>query len=143
MKSRGLITGWPVVLLLGAGLVSAKAPPADRVWVAIHPVQCLDNPWEQDWLATHHNRAWKYPRQKESAILRAYFRKNGIQILELMVKPYQQSEPICRTCNCARGDTLLLLIRAEDSPRMGRWGYTDRIPYEEPQKPPKHEPSSY
>jgi hypothetical protein len=142
MNPRGLIVAWGAVLLVGGGTVAGKTLRVDRVWVAIRPVQCLGNPWEKDWLAKHHNRAWRYPSRKEPAILKAYFKKKGVQILDLRVKPYQKSEPLCRTCDCARGDTLLLLIRAQDSLQMGQWGYTDRIPYE-PQKPPKHEPSSY
>ena len=38
------------------------------VWVTIDPIQCLSNPWEQDWLASHDNDYDAYPRDEESRL---------------------------------------------------------------------------
>ena len=34
-------------------LTACRDDEEGQVWVSIDPIQCLGNPWEQDWLLTH------------------------------------------------------------------------------------------
>ena len=107
----------------------------DKVWVLVRPVQCLGNPWEKQWLAKHNNQGSQYPRQKEFEIIKAFFIRKNVPIFDFRVKPYMKGESLCAACDCPRGDTLYLLIHAEDASKMVRLGYTERLPTKEvPQK---------
>ena len=107
---------------------AAKAPMTDKVWIVIRPVQCLGNRWEKEWLATHNNQGTKYPRDKEFELLKKFFERKQVDVLELRVKPYMRGETLCQACDCPRGDTVYLLIHANDVPKMVRLGYTERLP---------------
>ena len=128
MKNLNVITFFVALVSLSVPLEAAKAPMTDKVWVVIRPVQCLGNLWEKDWLGKHNNQGTKYPRQKEFELLRSFFKMKKVKILELRVKPYRRGDALCQACDCPRGDTVYLLIRAEDVPKMVRLGYTERLP---------------
>jgi hypothetical protein len=117
-----------VSILVPTNLPAKQAALSDKTWVVIRPVQCLGNRWEKDWLAKHNNKGVAYPMKKEGDILREYFNKKGIPVLELRMLKYMQGEPLCQACDCPRGDTLYLLILASNAPKMVKLGYTERLP---------------
>jgi len=102
------------------------APIIPRVWAIVQPLQCLGNPWEQDWVA-HHEKSEVYPQRDEKQILKAFFAQNQIQILDIRVRPYDGG-PLCQTCDCPRGDTLYLLVSAENAPLLKSFGYDKTLP---------------
>jgi hypothetical protein len=104
---------------------------ADKAWVIIRPVQCLGNPWEKQWLTEHKNKADKFPRNRQFRLMRNYFAKKGIPILEMRVKTYKQGDPVCQACECPRGDEVYVMIQADDAPKMVNLGYTERVPAEQ------------
>lgn len=133
-----------LLAVLGAVLLPlwcpAKRPPlTDKIWIMLKPVQCLGNPWEKYWLRMHKNKGSAYPRAKELDVLKEYFKKKGVKILEIRLKPFEKGQPICETCNCPRGDTLFLKIKAVDAFKMARLGYTERFP-EQSENSSKHAP---
>jgi hypothetical protein len=119
--------------MLGSGttplLAKEKIPVADQVWVVMKPLQCLSNVWEKDWAAHHKRRSSRYPMRQESQILKQFFAARGIKVFDVRKKPYDASEPLCKTCDCERGDTLFLLVNAEDGPKMVPYGFTKRFAF--------------
>ena len=99
-----------------------------RVWVAIEPVQCLGNSWERDWLAKHDQNYSGYPRGREGefAVIKAYFENVGIPVHALASRP--KYTIVCCACSCPRGDTLYLLVNAQDVPRMTDMGFRREAP---------------
>jgi hypothetical protein len=126
------------LVLWGAGCSSedgtnVEARPAKSAltvtWVAIEPVQCLGNPWEQDWLE---NNGWDYdayPKDptrpglepEEFEIIRDYYARQGVVVFEGRTAPKYES--VCLACSCPEGHTLYLLVRDEDAEAMIGWGY--------------------
>ena len=133
---RNPAAGFIVLLLIGVlGFIASNAgakrkPQDENVWIVVRPVTCLGNLWDKDWLTHHKNRGDKYPQSKEVTLIKNYFKREGAPLLDIRVKPYMKGEPLCQTCGCDRGDTLFLLVRGENSPKLVRLGYTERIPAE-------------
>ena len=44
--------GWAALVII-VTLTACRDDAERQVWVSIDPIQCLSNPWEQDWLLTH------------------------------------------------------------------------------------------
>jgi hypothetical protein len=120
--------GCGVYLFAATPLTPSSSTVAEqgKVWVIIKPLQCLDNPWEQDWLAKHKRKIAKYPRQDERKIIKAFFAAKGVTVWDIRSRPYVQGTPLCKTCGCARGDTLYLSVNGSNVPLMKSLGY-DRI----------------
>jgi hypothetical protein len=116
--------------LLNASLLAAPKEliSQGRVWIVVRPLQCLDNPWEKDWLANHKKKTAKYPNDHDHAVIKQFFSKKGIEIMDIREKPYVSGEPLCQTCGCERGDTLFLLIESSNSMKMQSFGYDKRFP---------------
>jgi hypothetical protein len=127
MKTLRPRVGFALILLALAGVAGAR-PWAKKVWVVFRPVQCMGNPWEKEWLAKNNNEGSKFPRDKEFVVLRDYFARKGVQILEIRERHYVRGEALCQTCDCPRGDTVYLKINADDAPKMVNLGYTERAP---------------
>jgi hypothetical protein len=96
--------------------------------MVVRPLQCMRNPWEQEWLKRNKNQVTKYPRQKEFALVRNYFKNRRVPILDFRLKPFLKGDGRCETCECPRGDTFFLLISALDVPTMVSLGYSERLP---------------
>jgi hypothetical protein len=79
-------------------------------WVAIDPIQCLGNPWEQDWLEKHDDDYESYPRDWESRkrIIWNYYRELGVRILDITA--YRTMDAVCEACSCPEGYTLYLYV---------------------------------
>lgn len=116
--------------LLPCGVTAKNQPPPDRAWVIIKPLQCLGNPWEKEWVASHPKQGPRYPSRKDAEVIKSFFDRKGIPIHELRIQRYVKGDPLCMTCDCPRGDTLYLLINAQHAPKMVRLGYTERVPAE-------------
>jgi hypothetical protein len=125
--ARGTVHGALLFLLL-VPFLQAADPREDKVWIIIRPLQCMRNPWEKEWLANNKNDVSKYPRRKEFALIKKYFERRRVPILEFRFKPFMKGQGRCETCECPRGDTLYLLISALDAPTMVSLGYTERLP---------------
>jgi hypothetical protein len=96
-------------------------PPEETTWVEIDPIQCLGNPWEQDWLESHNNDYASYPRDDEFEVIKDYYEKQGIAIFD--VKSERKYEIVCEACSCPRGDSLSLLVSDSDVGVMLELGY--------------------
>jgi hypothetical protein len=102
--------------------------PREEVWVATEPVQCLGNPWEQDWLARHGNNYGAYPRDIDSqkTVLVEYYARFGVRVkntISIVTHPVT-----CAACTCPRGDTLYLLVPEDDANTMILLGYRREEP---------------
>jgi len=112
---------------------SFEAQPAKSVlvttWVAIEPVQCLGNPWEQDWLEKHGWDYHSYPKNparpglepEEFEIIQDYYDRGGVAVFEGRTAP--KYDNVCLACSCPEGHTLYLLVRDQDVEAMVGWGY--------------------
>ena len=109
-------------------------PDLARAWVATEPIQCLGNPWEQDWLASHDNDYASYPKDPtkpglESAeveIIKDYYRRQGVTVFEVAAKG--RYGVVCLACSCPEGYTLYLDVRQQDVPKMISLGYRQESP---------------
>jgi hypothetical protein len=117
-----------VLLLFPVHSIAKEQPLSDKVWVVIKPVQCLGNRWEKDWLSKHPRKGTTYPIKNEGPIVKSYFQKRGIPILDLRELKYVNGDPLCKACDCPRGDTFYLLIDANNTPKMVALGYSQRLP---------------
>lgn len=108
----------------GGGLLA----PEPRTWVATEPIQCLGNPWEQDWLRDHGNDYGAYPRDADSqkAIIVEYYALFGVDVARVLSVP--KFEVVCLACSCPRGDTLFLLVDRDDEDVMLALGFRKESP---------------
>jgi hypothetical protein len=131
-KNKFLFLGLIAFCILGAHSLRAdnalidKDTAGAKDWVIIKPLQCLGNPWEQDWIARH-KKTEVYPALQEKQIIKDFFARNQIQILDIRVRPYENG-PLCQTCDCPRGDTLFLLVNAQDAPLLQPFGFDKTVP---------------
>ncbi len=97
--------------------------PDQRAWVANEPIQCLGNPWEQDWLERHANDYSAYPMDQaaQNTILTEYYSRQGVRIYTIVSIPKYQGT--CDACGCPRGDMLYLLVGRDDTREMIQLGY--------------------
>jgi hypothetical protein len=63
--------------------------PSGQTWVATEPVQCLGNPWEQDWLERYGNNYAAYPGDAgaQDGIVKGYYGRLGITVSEVASLP--------------------------------------------------------
>ena len=101
-------------------VVPPVIPPG--VWVTIDPIQCLGNPWEQDWLRTH--KYHQYPRDERTRlrIFREYYEPQGITLYE--VKASVWAEAVWAACSCPTGQRLHCRIDEDDLELMLALGIT-------------------
>jgi hypothetical protein len=133
MNTQRVLSVGMLIFMLGNAarpvFAKDKIPLANEVWVVMKPLQCLSNAWEKDWSAHHKRKSSRYPMQQEPQILKQFFAARGIAVLDVRKKPYDRAEPLCKTCDCERGDTLFLLVKAEDGPKMVPYGFTKRFAF--------------
>jgi hypothetical protein len=99
----------------------AQAHEEDAVWVEIDPIQCLGNPWEQDWLKAHEDDISSYPKDDEFEIIKEFYNREGVTILD--IKGQRKYEFVCLACDCPRGDTLYLFIPGEHVDKISEFGF--------------------
>ena len=122
-----------IVLLLVlnglAGCLITDVDEASQTWMSIAPIQCLGNPWEQDWLASHDEDYESYPadpstpglESSEKVIIRNYYAQLGVRIEKLNSK--QLDEAVCLACSCPAGYTMFALIDDVAKDRMLELGF--------------------
>lgn len=112
----------------------APQPPADvqeteAVWVEINPVQCMGNPWEQDWLLANDNDISAYPMgpdaplpgPEEIEIIKDYYAKQDVEVLDARSAWVMQA--VCEACSCPEGYTLYLSVAVSDVEKMTALGF--------------------
>jgi len=100
-----------------------------QTWVAIEPIQCLGNPWEQDWLDNNNGEYDAYPKDpttpglepEELEIIKDYYQRQGVEVSDGLNAP--KFENVCLACSCPEGHTLFLQVREEDVATMVSLGY--------------------
>src|SRR5262245_33831011 len=109
----------------GCGLWSpfedAPVDEADLLWVETMPVQCLGNPWHQEWLKQNGNNYDKYPREREQEVLAEFFLKRGA-----VIHAYRQEQvwnATCAACSCPEGIVLALRIHQGDLTLFEQFGF--------------------
>ena len=134
--NQGSVRAWPsgttmkqllIGLFIGFGLLgcndSNTVQPPRRAWVAMAPIQCLGNDWEQDWLAAHDDDYAGYPGDPDgrSGIITDYYGRQEVEVLEVVREPWGGG--VCLACSCPAGFTLYLMIPEEDVPTMENLGF--------------------
>ncbi len=105
----------------------------DKVWLEMTPVQCLGNPWEQDWFENHPRESYEdYPRgdtvlieEAEVQIIKDYYKGQGITIYDVQSRNVIGST--CASCSCPDGYLLYLRVADEDVDEMISLGYRNRV----------------
>jgi len=100
-----------------------------KIWVYMHPVKCLDNAWEQDWVnisgltGEESFKGYKEYLDKtgEKKIIIDYYAKIGITVYDYTSE--KVSDVVCEACECQRGDRVSLLIPYSNSSNMKQLGY--------------------
>lgn len=128
-----------IVLLLVlnglAGCLITDSDESNDTWMSISPIQCLGNPWEQDWLASHDDDYESYPADPskpglepgEKAVIRKYYEGQGVRIIQLDSKQWDGA--VCLACSCPAGYTLLASVDMVDRKRMLELGFSDTDPF--------------
>ena len=101
----------------------------ETTWVAMEPVQCLGNPWEQDWLENHDGDYDSYPKDparpglepEEFEVIQDYYNGGGVGVFE--GRTASKYDSVCLACSCPEGHTLFLQVRDQDVEAMVGWGY--------------------
>lgn len=117
-----------------SGLMMPIQMVVTRSWVATDPVQCLGNPWEQDWIQSHGGNYGAYPRDPstpglepaEVVIIKDYYRRLGVVVQD--VDSAWKHQVVCAACSCPEGYTLYLRVRPEDVEKMLALGYSEVPP---------------
>ena len=92
-----------------------------QIWMQINPVQCLENPWEQDWLKSHSNDYNSYKNSNEFDVIKDYYKKQGIVIFD--IRQERTMQIVCDACSCPRGDTIYISISDSDAGKMLNLGF--------------------
>lgn len=101
-----------------------------KTWVEIDPIQCLGNPWEQDWLKSHNNDYHSYPHSAysegiddgESIIIKDFYKKQGITVFD--VRSGYGDKVIWASCSSSTGYTLYLMVSESSVDKMLNLNYT-------------------
>ena len=119
---------WISVLFAGCLNDSTGFQGDDYIWVGIEPIQCLGNTWERDWLDKHNWDYAGYPRDlaAQFEIIKAYYEDLGVDVRALATR--KKYSIVCCACSCARGDTLYIMVRAQDFEIMEKEGYRRERP---------------
>jgi len=87
--------------------ITQKIIEDKKIWIEIDPIQCLENPWEKDWI--ENNLDEDYPRDNalhfseiEENILKEFYKKKGITIFDIKPETYSGDFEICESCSCSQ-----------------------------------------
>lgn len=123
-----------VILLLSLLLVSSCKtdgpidPPMIRkcIWVAIDPIQCMGNPWEQEWLEEHPGEPYPLELEDMLPIIIDYYERLGIVIADSSILWTHNS--VCLACSCPAGYTVYFLVPRRYVQRMLDLGFRIESP---------------
>lgn len=94
-------------------LLSNDPIRGETVWLSIDPIQCLGNPWEQDWLLTHDHDDYPQTQSGAIAIFRDYYTGQGLVIHDVRVES-TGAIAVCDGCSCSTGERYLVLVDEAD-----------------------------
>ena len=124
MKARIIIASALILVLLsGCMPTEPDKPPICRLctWVAIDPIQCMLNPWEQEWLEEHPGEMYPLELEEMLPIIIDYYERLGIRVIDSEI--YWTHNEVCLACTCAAGYTVYFLVRKWDVGRMLDLGF--------------------
>lgn len=92
--------------------------------MSFEPIQCLNNPWEEDWLRSNNGSAGSYPREwtARRVIIMDYYARLGIRIFDAR-REVPDNGIRCGACSCGDGYTLFLQVADEDVSDMVALGF--------------------
>lgn len=90
-----------------------------KVWIHVHPIQCMRNPWQRDWLVSE-GTLEDWDPGAEAKVIKAYYAKNGIKVYRVTSKKI--ADGTCAGCQCSTGYRLGLLVDAASKGKIGKRG---------------------
>jgi len=119
-----------LILILFAGCKTTD--PIDPIicmkctWVAIDPIQCMGNPWEQEWLEQHPGELYPMELEDKLPIVVDYYQRQGCRIFDSrIIMTYNE---VCRACSCPAGYTVYFHVLNRDVPGMLDLGFRIESP---------------
>ncbi len=131
MQSAKALISIALFILFFACRSGRDREKAAGIMMQMEPVQCLGNPWEQDWLQAEGRKYEDYPlgnprvlEEAEKEIIRSFFEKEGIRLYKLEGIPFPDSLMLCDACECPRGYTLVIEAAPADTARLRSFGFS-------------------
>lgn len=112
-----------------AEVVTEEEITEDIEWteMAIDPVQCNSNPWEEEYLATNPDD-YSGLKNKELDVIKEFYEAQGVKVKS--VRSEQTHDYVCEACTCPRGDTVYLIAAKNDQGKLAQMGF--RVPGSRP-----------
>lgn len=102
----------------------------ENVWMKIDEIQCLENPWEADWIEKNVNRYETIDNVKDAyfvqiqeRIITKYYAEKGITIIDL--KRTDEGEALCNECSCPSGRVLRVYVSSSDAEKLKELGFKE------------------
>jgi hypothetical protein len=129
---KNIMNRWLILLFLPLLLATSCLDDEEvYTWVSIDTIQCMGNPWEQDWIEKHDDNydLWHDLSEAEKMdVFKNYYEKQGVTIYDLKrTWPY---ETTCHACACKRGDRFYCYIEDADVDAMLNRGFVLDYPEE-------------
>ncbi len=95
--------------------------PASTEWLFYSPIQCGNNPWEQ-WHNDLNRQYFRAPTEQE--IVTEYLQTVlNVNIVDYRRVPAMPGTAVCTACNCARGDSIQILVNKSDENKTESAGW--------------------
>ncbi len=111
MKARMIIASALILILLSGCKPTdpVKLPTCGNcTWVAIDPIQCMGNPWEQEWLEEHPGEMYPLELEEMLPIIIDYYERQGVEIFDSRIMWTHYS--VCLACSCPAGYTVYFQV---------------------------------
>ena len=76
---------------------------AGGVVLVYREVQCLGNPWEADWLASHAGQQFPSDDLTRTMVFESYWRAQGTDVTGVQRRRAPSGDVVCAGCNCPSG----------------------------------------
>ncbi len=83
-----------------------------KTWLYIEPIQCLGNPWEQEWLKTHDYEEYPQNKSEQLKIVTDYYHEQGVDIHDIYSRIVYDA--VCDACSCPTGERIYCLVQEQD-----------------------------
>ncbi|QQS59570.1 hypothetical protein IPN35_01645 [Candidatus Peregrinibacteria bacterium] len=100
-----------------------KKETLETIWMSILPIQCLGNPWEQEYLQNHNTENYPAKDDQQISIIKDYYEKQGIPLLEVKKVPLE-GMVFCSACDCPAGYRLEVEIAKAFQNEIEKDGFT-------------------
>jgi hypothetical protein len=97
------------VLLFG---VSCKKGQ-ERELVYIDPIQCLGNPWDEEWLESHDYNEYPQTESSRLQIFTDYYEKQGVAMFDVYSENVYNA--VCDACSCPTGERYYCTVAEGDA----------------------------